>query len=338
MSVPIVDLIQALSNPEIYPHKPASVSVVQTHASVVFIAGEFVYKIKKPLNLHFLDYSTFGKRTHFCSLEVKLNSRYSTGVYLGVVFIHTGPAGLTLEEIGDPVESALLMRHVPEELLLINQIKTHLQPIELVELVADSIAGFHAVAERNPHITEFGSPCCIRTNLQENFDQTERLIGRTISREIYDGLQAASELFMRNHEDLFQARMSRGYIRDCHGDLHLDHVLMGESVMLLDCIEFNHRFRYGDTASDMAFLLMDLDFQGYREASQKAALRYANAAGDESALKLFPFYKSYRAFVRGKVWGFVLDEPEVAAQAKEAAARLSRDYFALAARLLGVAG
>jgi len=328
------DLMRGLSSPSIYPHHPDSVEVIQTHISVVFIAGEFVYKIKKPVNFGFLDFTTLDKRKHFCRQEVVLNSRFSEDLYLGVVSIFRGKSGLNLSGEGEEIEAAVLMRHVPEERLLISMLRHRQVTAELLDRLSDRLAFFHSRAETGPHISGFGSPIVIYHNLQENFDQTVPYIGRTIARETHAEVSALAMHFLEDNEDLLQERMNSGFIRDCHGDLHLDHVVVLNGIMLYDCIEFNDRFRYGDTAADLAFLLMDLDFRGYPAFAERIARRYAFSSGDPDLLLLLNFYQSYRAFVRGKVISFTLDEPEIASSEKEKAIRGATDYFRLAVAYL----
>lgn len=329
MSRQLERLIQALSDPAVYPHCPDSVQVVQTHISVVFIAGTLVYKVKKPLNFGFLDFTTLEKRRHFCNQEVILNSRFSEGIYLGVISICEGPHGINLEGQGEEIESAVLMRHIPEERLLIQMLHEDKVTPEILDRLADRIAAFHSRAATGPEIASFGSMEVIYHNLTENFHQARPYIGRTIDAQTHQAISSHSLDFLRAHEDLITDRMKRGYVRDCHGDLHVDHVVILDGIMLIDCIEFNDRFRYCDTASDLGFLLMDLDFLGYPALGKRIAERYAASAGDEHILKLLGFYKSYRAFVRGKVLGFTLDEPEVTSEEKESATETARQYFQL---------
>ncbi|AFM23841.1 AAA family ATPase [Desulfomonile tiedjei] len=324
------ELIAALSNPAVYPVRPDSVQVLQTHISVVFIAGDLVYKIKKPVNFGFLDFTTREKRTYYCHREVALNSRFSKGIYLDVATIYRTDSGIDLTGPGEAIESAVVMRRIPEEALLISMVDRDRVTPELLDRISSCIAYFHAQAERGPQIDAFGSPRVIRNNVTENFVQTEPYISRTIDRSVYDETRALSIQFLAENEPLFTKRVQEGFIRDCHGDLHLDHVIVLDEIMLLDCIEFNDRFRYGDTASDLAFLLMDFEYRGYPAFADRVSKQYAAASGDEDALKLLGFYKSYRAFVRGKVIGFTLDEPEVPEQDKAAAAMRARSYFDLA--------
>ncbi len=324
------ELIAALSNPAVYPVRPDSVQVLQTHISVVFIAGDLVYKIKKPLNFGFLDFTTREKRTYYCHREVALNSRFSNGIYLDVATIYRTDSGIDLTGPGEEIESAVVMRRIPDEALLISMVDEDRVTPGLLDRISSCIAFFHAQAERGPQIDAFGSPLVIRNNVTENFVQTEAYISRTIDRSVYDETRALSLQFLAENESLFTKRVMEGFIRDCHGDLHLDHVIVLDEIMLLDCIEFNDRFRYGDTASDLAFLLMDFEYRGYPAFADRVSKQYAAASGDEDALKLLGFYKSYRAFVRGKVIGFTLDEPEVPESDKAAAAMKARLYFDLA--------
>jgi uncharacterized protein len=323
------DLIPALSDPSIYPHRPDSVQVVQTHISVVFIAGDLVYKIKKPLDLGFLDFTTLEKRRHFCEQEVRLNSRFSEGIYLGVVAIHQGPFGINLKGEGTEIEAAVLMRRIPDDRLLIGMLRHDRVTPELLDRLADRLAYFHSHAVRGPQITSFGSTHVILQNLKENFEQTIPYIGRTIDAQTHNQVSTLAMEFLEKHQDLFRARMESGFIRDCHGDLHLEHVIILDEIMLYDCIEFNDRFRYGDTAADLAFLLMDLDFRAYPAFANRIAHRYADSSGDSDVLRLLGFYKSYRAFVRGKVEGFILDEPEVSQLERESAQETAKKYFTL---------
>lgn len=329
MSAQLAALIQAMSDPSVYSPVPESVQVIQTHISVVFIAGELVYKVKKPVNLGFLDFTTLEKRRFICSQEVKLNSRFSEGIYLGVASIYQADSGVNLTGDGEEIEVAVLMRRVPEDRLMTQMLKNDLISIESLDALADRIAHFHSQAARGRDIAGFGSLEVIRQNVRENFDQVLPFIGSTIEEETFQEISRRSMDFLNEHQELFQERVRAGFIRDCHGDLHVDHVVMLDRIMLLDCIEFNDRFRYGDTAADLGFLLMDLDFLGYPAFAKRVTERYAHSSGDPGVLKLLPFYESYRAFVRGKVLGFELEEPEIPSQERGELLATARDYFRL---------
>jgi predicted kinase len=226
------------------------------------------------------------------------------------------------------------MKYVPEKYLMATMLADEQITHELLDRIADRLAYFHSQAERSGAIKNFGSVEVIRQNLRENFDQTRPYIGKTISSQTHQEISSLSFDFLKIHTDFFRERVRRGFIRDCHGDLHLHHVIILDEIMLYDCIEFNDRFRYSDTAADLAFLLMDLDSRGWPDFAERISRRYAVSAHDPDVLKLLGFYKSYRAFVRGKVLGFTLDEPEISSSEKEAAASRARDYFRLALAFL----
>lgn len=269
------------------------------------------------------------KRKYFCRQEVRLNSRFSEGIYLGVAAIHEGTSGINLKGEGAEVESAVLMRRIPHDRLLISMLENDRVTPQLLERLADRLAYFHSHAAKGPQIASFGSSQVIHQNLTENFEQTQPYIGRTIDAQTHEAIAIRSLEFLEKHQSLFQQRIADGFIRDCHGDLHLEHVVILDGIMLYDCIEFNDRLRYGDTAADLAFLLMDLDFQGYPAYADQIGLRYAGTSEDGEILGLLGFYKSYRAFVRGKVEGFILDDPEISNTEKEAARQVAKDYFQL---------
>jgi len=324
------ELIAGMSDPSVYPHRPSSVYVIQTHISVVFIADDLVYKVKKPLNLGFLDFTTLDKRRFFCRQEVLLNSRFSEGIYLGVVSIYRDSRGINLAGEGTEIDAAVLMKHMPEECLMATMLREDRITPGLLDRIADRLTYFHGKAERGGIISSFGSVEVIHRNLNENFDQTRPYIGRTISSETHEEIASLAFHFLKTEAEFFRERVRKGFIRDCHGDLHLDHILVLDEIMLYDCIEFNDRFRYCDTAADLAFLLMDLEFLGWPDFAERISQRYALTADDPGLLKLMGFYKSYRAFVRGKVLGFILDEPEVSPAEQEEAITNATDYFRLA--------
>ncbi|MFC1833923.1 phosphotransferase, partial [Thermodesulfobacteriota bacterium] len=310
-------LIDALSRPEAYPHRPASVQVIQTHASVVFLAGELVYKVKKAVDFGFLDFSTLDKRKHYCRQEVRLNSRFSEGIYLGVVPVFEGERGIDFEGPGYEIDFAVLMKRFPEDRTLINMLAEERVSPEILDRMADRIAHFHSQAPTGPHVTGFGSLEVISHNVKENFDQTESYTERTLPTKTRLAIVALTTDFLMTHGPLFRERMRDGFIRDCHGDLHLEHVLVLDDIYLFDCIEFNERFRYCDTAADLGFLLMGLDFRGYPAFARRVAQRYSAVSGDAGILDLIRFYMSYRAFIRGKVRSFEIDDPEVPPAARQ---------------------
>lgn len=324
-------LIAALSDPTIYPHHPDSVRVIQTHISIVFLAGSFVYKLKKPLSLGFLDFTTLEKREFYCRQEVKLNSRFSRDIYLGVVPVNESPEdGINLNGYGPVIEYAVLMRFVPDEKILKNALAQNTVEQTTIDRVADNILEYHSKASGGPRVSIFGAPEVIMQNVLENFIQTEPFIGKTIALETFEFIKRESLGYLKRNREFLEERVKQGHIRDCHGDLHLDHVVLFDPIMLMDCIEFNDRFRYSDCLADLAFLLMDLDFSGYPAFSHRVLARYMRDCQDNKSNELLRFYQSYRAYVRGKVQSFTLNEPEIDEKTRFRSASIAKDYFALA--------
>lgn len=325
-------LIEDLQNPEALPDRTGSVTVIQTHISIVFVGDTFVYKIKKPVNFGFLDFSTLEKRRYYCHREVELNRRLSKGLYIGVLPVTLHGTAHTLRETGgEAVEYAVRMKRIPDDRLMKaifaknGLTDTHLKQI------AEVIARFHSSAERNPEIDAFGEPERFQINTDENFNQVARYVGITIPEREFRALKAWTEDFYRSNRGLFLERIAQGRIRDCHGDLHMEHICLTEDLPIFDCIEFNDRFRYSDTIADIAFLLMDLEYHGGDGLAKRLWSYYKDLAreGDEVD-PLLTFYKVYRAFVRGKVNGFQIDDVSIGKQAKEAAVERARKYFQLA--------
>jgi aminoglycoside phosphotransferase family enzyme len=324
------EIIQALLDPKVYPHSPPRVELVQTQMSSLFLAGDFVYKVKKPVDLGYLDYTTLEKRHFYCRKEVELNRRLCPDAYLGVVVI-TGQGGrLSIDGQGRPLEYAVKMRRLPQEAMLNARLARDEVTPEMLAAVAAKLADFHRRAEANAEISAFGDLGIIRQNTMENFEQTDKYIGTTISPERYQRLKAYTEDFLGQNASLFRRRASEGKIRDCHGDLHAAHICFWKGICIYDCIEFNDRFRYGDVASEVAFLAMDLDHYGRADLSRHFVNAYISASGDRELETLLDFYRCYRAYVRGKVEGFKLDDPHIDGTEKEKILVIARDYFELA--------
>ena len=326
-------MIDHLLNPTSLPDKTRHVSVVQTHISMVIVADEYVYKLKKPVDFGFLDFSSLSKRRHYCHQEVKLNQRLAPDVYLGVVSILPDDGGYRMEaDEGQAgvVEYAVRMRRIPQDVLMKSVFdKGALRDDHLKEIAA-VLAGFHNGAQRSAKIDEFGAPRAFRINTDENFEQTKKYIGITIDKADFESLSEWTAAFYVTKGDLFQARIAAQKIRDCHGDLHMEHVCLLKPVTIIDCIEFNERFRYTDTIADIAFLLMDLE---YRDggAFAESLWKYYQASASETGMDaLLTFYKVYRAYVRGKVISFQLDDEHIDVEAKQSAALAAKKYFKLA--------
>ena len=296
------DILSAMSDPAFYPHAVSRLEIRHTHISAVFLTGQWVYKLKKPRNLGFLDFRSLPDRGRYCRREVELNGRLSSGVYADVVSIRTdGQGNLSLGPGGRVVEYAVRMRQLPEEANLGRLLETGGFTDDLLEALGRTLAGFYVGALRSPDIDAFGDPELIRFNMEENFEQIAPFAAGLLDAEKWEFVRQVSRAFWKDHQGLFLHRVRSGRIRDGHGDLRTDHVYFHDGIQIIDCIEFNDRFRYGDAALDLSFLKMDLDRLGHPEISRRLLAAYARAAGDPEIYALADFYAAYRALVRLKV-------------------------------------
>jgi aminoglycoside phosphotransferase family enzyme/predicted kinase len=324
--------IAGLMKPGPYPHPVKHVELIQTHISFVLIAGDMVYKLKKPLDLGFLNFTTLRRRHHYCRQEVELNRRLCGDTYLGVVPVTLQGGRYQLNGRGEIVDYAVQMRRLPADLMMDRLLTDGRLKAEMLDRLADKIAHFHASSATGPQVERYGSRRTIERNWRENMDQTRPFVGRTLSSWQADFLEAATLAFLTRHRTTFQERVHAGRIRDCHGDLRASAVCFTDDICVYDCIEFNRRFRYGDVASEVAFLAMDLDRRGRPDLADRFVARYQQTTGDDGLTHVLNFYKCYRAYVRGKVNSFQLDEPEIAEAAKVTARTSARHYFELACR------
>jgi len=323
-------VVEALVEPRAYPHKPQKIELVQTQMSFIFLAGEYVYKVKKPVNLGYLDYTTLEKRQYFCRQEVELNRRLCYDAYLAVVPVVEEEGAFRVEGQGKAIEYAVKMRQLPRDRMMDVLLPRGQVTPEMVGGVAEKLVNFHQKAETNQRIAAFGGLDVIRHNCDENFAQTDKYIGLTIFRAKYERIRGYTDDFMRSNAGLFEKRVREGRIRDCHGDLHAAHVCFTDGTCIYDCIEFNDRFRYCDVASELAFLAMDLDRYQQAGLSQHLVDTYVGLSHDEEVLELLDFYKCYRAYVRGKVESFKLDDPYIPEEEKAKLLTAARTYFQLA--------
>ncbi len=365
LSIDFATMLQGLTRPDAFqdvtlgdePQHELSghegpITVIQTHASAVILAGERAYKLKKPKNLGFLDYSTPILRRHFCGLEVHLNRRLAPKVYLGVAPVLLFPGkcfrfGPTFSPDDVPwpgtdlnggcvVDYAVVMVRLPEEATLESRVHSGTADPASLASVARYVAAFHATSHTDEQIASFGELDVIRGNWEENFTQMRPYIGRTLDASTYDCIISYVRHFLEGRAALFTSRVREGRIRDCHGDLRLQQVYVLDDEKQAGypgCIEFNERFRYSDVASEIAFLAMELEAADRADLAHTFVDAYIEETGDETAREVLPFYICYRAFVRGKVISFQLDEPEVPATQREAARQEARSLFDLAAGL-----
>lgn len=324
------ELVRAMSRPEVYPVMPAKVQLLQTQMSFIFLAGDYVYKIKKPVNLGYLDYTTLDTRKILCNKEVELNRRLCPSIYLGVVPVTKAQGKISLNGPGEIIEYAVKMRNLPQNKMMNVLLGKDRVTADMVQKVAAKLADFHSRAQTGRTIDNFGSPDSIKTNTDENFTQTEKYFNRTISPEKFSTIKKYTDSFLNNNFPLFEERIKDQRIRDCHGDLHAAHICFTDGICIYDCIEFNDRFRYCDVASEIAFLAMDLDHYGRADLSCAFTEAYIDQSRDNSLLRLLNFYKCYRAYVRGKVESFKLDDPYITEEEKRRIVDVASGYFDLA--------
>lgn len=320
--------VSELLRPGFYGPGVRKVRMLQTHTSWVFLTGRHAYKVKKPVNFGFLDYTTLSARRFFCQEEFRLNRRLSPDIYLEVVTIGEQGGRLALGK-GRPVDYALKMCELPQSAIMTEQLKKGEVRFEQLGEIARIIAGFHAHAERGPEVAKYGSSEIVRLNWDENFAQTMEFRGKTISHPGFEEIKRNVERFIQEKRHLFRHRREAGHVRKCHGDLHSRNVFVNEQVHIFDCIEFNPRFSCSDVASEVAFMVMDLDYFGRHDLAGHFVERYLVHTRDYGILRLLDFYSCYRAYVRGKVTSFNLNDPGISAQDKARARETARRYFQL---------
>jgi uncharacterized protein len=334
------DLIEALSDPAAYPEPVDRVEVRQTHISVVFLTRDHVYKVKKQVTYGFLDFGTLARRKHFCEEEVRLNRRLAPDVYLGVVPITAQGKRLRLEGAGEAVEWAVKMRRLPDEATLEAGLRRGAIDAPLVEMLARRLADFHRAVAGGPVPAECGRFPTVARILRDIFSQSAAQVGTTVSQTVFDRLRALTEQALDRLQPLIARRAAQGMPRDTHGDLHLDHIYYFAdrappgNLVIVDCIEFNERFRFTDPVADMAFAAMDFAYHGRQDLADAFAAEYFRATGDEEGRPLLPLYSAYRATVRGSVEGLKLAQKEVAAAEHCPGSDKARAYWLLALGIL----
>lgn len=316
-----------------------AIELVETHISWVLLGPTEVWKLKKPMELGFLDFSTVELRRAACEAEVALNRRLAPDVYLGVVAVRRDAEGrLCLGDEGEAeaereiVDWAVHMRRLPDRDRADVRLAEGRLDRAQIDLIARRLADFHAQARCDETTAAFGRPDAIAVNVGENFAQTRDTIHRYLQPSQADEIERGQTEQLREHADRFEARVAAGRVRDGHGDLRLEHVYLGDDgeVTIIDCIEFNDRFRYADVAADLAFLAMDLSEHGHVELSEQLVADYARASGDFDLYSVLDFYEGYRAYVRGKIASFVAAGADVDHDRRERAEASARHCFLLA--------
>jgi len=295
-------LINALLNPSIYDHAVDKIELMETHISWIILTGDFAYKIKKPVNFGFLDFSTLAKRQYYCQEELRLNRRFAPELYLDVISITGTEDQPLINGNGEALEYAVKMKQFPSASLL----STLLDSGDLREVhmdwLAQVIADFHLQADIAVAESKFGSPEAVAQPVTENFQQIRHQIQDPDTLLQLTNIEKWSTDAFKRLQPGFRKRKQEGYIRECHGDLHLGNIiLLNEKVIPFDCLEFNENLRWIDVLSEIAFLVMDLDDHQRPDLSRRLLNKYLEQTGDYRNLALLQYYMVYRAMVRAKV-------------------------------------
>ena len=324
------DVLENLKNPEFYGSDVKSVSIIQTHISFVALTGKYAYKVKKPVNFGFLDFSTLEKRKYFCQEEMKLNRRLCPNIYLEVLPITIKGNTLELNGDGKIVDYALKMREFSQEEIMTNLIKKGKIHEGTIDEICHILVDFYNSGKQSEEIDNFGSSKAIKQNIKENFEQTQSVVDLTIPKDVYTYIKAASNKFFEVNKAIFEKRIKEKHIHDCHGDLHSGNIVVSDNnIYIFDCIEFNKRFRYCDVASDIGFLAMDLDYLNHPYLSSYLIDKYVDKSHDKGIFDVLNFYKSYRAYVRGKVLGFKLSGQNISKKERKNTIETAKKYFDL---------
>lgn len=351
----ILNYLQLLLKPKFWGGDVKKVNLIQTHTSWVFLTGKYAYKIKKPVFFGFLDYTTLSSREYFCNEEFRINQILAPDIYYKVmpiikkgnkVMLFRGRTPTGVRPLNQVLDYAIKMRELPQETIMTHCLKTNKVNYSDIEEIARIIANFHNKSTSKPEFHKYGTNEIIKYNWDENFAQTEPFIGITISKKSFAEIRQRVEDFMINSEVIFQKRIRDAKIKQCHGDLHSRNIFIignrgrtpdnegcdpqDSKVYIFDCLEFNPRFAVSDVASEIAFFVMDLEFYKHKELADFFIARYLHYTNDWELLKVLDFYKCYRAYVRGKVTGFNLNDRGMSKSDKDQAKVMAKEYFSLA--------
>ena len=327
-------LIAALQNPDVFDHPVGEISLLETHISWVILTGEFAYKIKKAVDFGFLDFSTLAKRRYYCQEELRLNRRFAPDLYLEVVSVTGSIDRPVLQGPGESIEYAVKMRQFPQQDLLSNIVARHGLGEAHVDEIADLVADLHARLDVADAETDYGRPDDIHHWVMENFEHIRPALTAPAQLAQLDWLEGWCGQEFHNRSTLLQARRQGGFIRECHGDLHLGNLaLIDGHITPFDCIEFNPQLRWIDVISEAAFLMMDLEDRGYPGLAYRFLNHYLQHSGDYAGIGLLRYYLVYRALVRAKVailrLGAVAGDAAASHQVREeyeSYQRLARQY------------
>jgi len=295
-------LVEALHDPACYPHPVQPIRIIETHISIVVLTGPFAYKIKKPVDLGFLDFTTLEKRRLYCDEELRLNSRFAPEIYLDVVRICGTPQSPRIGGSGEIIEYAVRMREFPQEALADRVLaRGELTPRQ-VDALSVGVARFHSDAPRSSEIDGFSTSEAVLAPALQNFAQIRMLPGQAGSMPVLEKVEAWTRREHARLREILAGRKREGLVRECHGDLHLGNIVILEGEpRAFDCIEFNPELRWIDVMNEVAFLVMDFQAAGRTDFARRFLNGYVEATGDYAGLRVLRYYCAYRAMVRAKV-------------------------------------
>lgn len=328
--------LDELRDPRCYPHAPSAVKIIQTHLSVVCLAGEVVYKLKKAVTLPFVDFSSLDARRETCRAEVRLNRRLCPDMYLGTAALRREGDHLTFAAIGDDdsdedLDVAVVMRCLPADRMLDELLRRGKATPAHMRQLAELIAKFHRNAVRDEATRRHGNPENLRQFALANFDELREVEAHGLSLDLLDSLARSTRSNFESIAEELHERAASSFLVDGHGDLHTRNVCMTEPPTVYDCIEFEPAFRCGDVATEIAFLSMDLRYRGAPSLADTFVAAYVTATGDFRLPALLPTLSSYRAMVRAKVAALTSIEPEQSDEDRAAAGKSARHHLLLAA-------
>jgi aminoglycoside phosphotransferase family enzyme/predicted kinase len=301
-------LIEALGNPDIYDHPVKSFTIIETHISWIILTGEYAYKIKKPVNFGFVDFSTLEKRKFYCEEELRLNRKFSSDIYIQVTAIRGENSAPQLSGDADIIEYAVKMREFAQHCLLSRYATENRLGPNHIDSMARMVADIHRQAVRAEAGSLWGSAATIEKWSEENFTQIEKAIPHSVTPSYFKELKSWCHSNLNRLKTQIIERQRNGFVRECHGDLHLGNMaFLNERCTAFDCIEFNEELRWIDTMSEVAFVVMDLQAKGYTQFAWRFLNHTLAISGDYQGLALLPYYVVYRALVRAKVEALQVD-------------------------------
>jgi aminoglycoside phosphotransferase family enzyme/predicted kinase len=332
------ELLEQLRRPASFPHGPDDVELVQTHLSIVCLAGDLVYKLKKTRKFPFVDFSQLARRRQACRDEVRLNRRLCPDTYLGTSSLRRTGDGLRFAPIGDDdgpddVDVAVVMKRLPADRMLDELLRQHRATRAEIERLAAIVANFHAGGDRGPEAIEAGNPERLVRFAADNFAELRAVPDHGLPPGLLQQLEATQAADFTRLMPALLRRAANGRVVDGHGDLHTRNVCMTDPPAIYDCIEFEPAFRCGDVATENAFLVMDLRYRGAPDLAEAYVESYVAASGDVEQPDLLPPLAAYRALVRAKVSALVAADRQVDPDDREGARHSARRHLLLAGAL-----